>query len=237
MSWRVGGLLVRGMLAGLVAGLLAAAFAAVVGEPSIERAVAYEAAAEQASGHAPEPELVSRAVQSREGLLAAGALYGAAVGGLFGLAFALAYGRLGRLGPVATAAVLAGAGFLAVAFVPALKYPANPPAVGDPGTIGVRTGLYFTFMLVSVCAMALAAAASGLLRRRLGTTAGSLAAFGLFLALVVAAGLVLPASEAPPPDFPPDLIATFRWASLGTRAVLWAALGIGFALALPRRPI
>ncbi len=237
LSGRVGGLLARGLIAGLVAGLLAAAFAAVVGEPSIERAIAYESAAEEASGQAREPELVSRAVQSREGLLAAGVLYGAAIGGLFGLAFALAYGRLGRLGPVATTAVLAGAGFLAIAFVPALKYPANPPAVGDPATIGIRTGLYFTFILVSVCALAVATAASRPLRRSLGSAAGSLAALGLFTALIATAWLALPAAEAPSAEFPSDLIATFRLASLGTRAVLWTALGIGFALALPRQDI
>ncbi len=236
-SGQVGGLLARGMIAGLVAGLLAAAFAMVLGEPSIERAIAFEAAAAQAANHAEAPELVSRAVQSREGLLTAGALYGAALGGLFGLGFALANGRLGRLGPAATTAVLAGAGFVAIALVPALKYPADPPAVGDPGTIGLRTALYFGFLLVSVGAMALAAAASGPLRLRLGAVAGSLASLALFIALVATAGMILPAAEAAPADFPPDVIASFRWASLGPQAVLWAALGIGFSLALPRRSI
>jgi hypothetical protein len=224
------------MLAGLVAGLLAAAFAAVFGEPPLERAIAYEAAAEKASGHAQEaPELVGRAVQAREGLLAAGALYGAAIGGLFGLGFALAYGRLGRLGPQWTAAVLAVAGFLAIALVPALKYPANPPAVGGPETIGIRTALYFAVILVALGAMALAAAMLGPLRTRLGAAGGSLASLALFGALVATAGFVLPAAEEPPVGFPPEVIAAFRWASLGTQAVLWAALGVGFVLLLPQR--
>jgi predicted cobalt transporter CbtA len=237
MSGRVGGLLARGMVAGLAAGLLAAACAMVLGEPSIEQAIAIEAAAEQAANHAEAPEIVSRAVQSREGLLTAGALYGAAIGGLFGLGFALAHGRLGRLGPTATTAVLAAAGFLAIALVPALKYPASPPAVGDPGTIGLRTGLYFGFLLVSVGAMALAAAASGPLRLRFGTAVGTLASLALFIALVATAGMILPAAEAAPADFPSDLIESFRWATLATQAVLWAALGFGFSLVLPRRSI
>lgn len=231
MSGRVGGLLARGMLAGLVAGLLAAAVAAAVGEPSLERAIAYE----QASGHAAEPEIVSRAVQRREGLLTAGAIHGAAIGGLFALGFALAYGRLGPLGPHGTTVAVAVAGFVALALVPALKYPADPPAVGNPETIGARTWLYFGFILVSACAMSLAAAAIGPLRRRLGGTGGSLASLALFVVLVGAVALVLPAAEAVPAEFPSDVLASFRWASLVTQAVLWAALGIGFALMLPQR--
>lgn len=224
------------MLAGLVAGLLAAAFAMVFGEPSIERAIAFEAAIEQASGHSEAPELVERAVQSRQGLLTAGAVHGAAIGGFFGLAFAFACGRLGSLGPHATAAALAFVGFVAIALVPWLKYPANPPAVGAPETIGARTALYFAFVLVSVCAMSLAAAASGPLRARFGAGGGSLASLVIFMVLVIAVGRVLPAAEDAPAAFPSELIATFRWASLATQAVLWAALGLGFALALPRRP-
>ncbi len=240
MTGRVGGLLARGMLAGLVAGLLAAAFAAVVGEPSLERAIALEAAAGQGSGlesgHEQEPELVSRAVQSGAGLLTAGALHGAAIGGLFGLGFALAHGRLGRLGPSSTTAALAVAGFVAIALVPALKYPAAPPAVGDPATIGTRTALYLGFVLVSAGAMALAAAATRPLRSRLGAGGGSVAALAVFVALVVTAGFILPAAEQAPAGFPPELIFAFRWAALGTQAVLWAALAIGFALVLPPRP-
>jgi predicted cobalt transporter CbtA len=223
------------MLAGLVAGLLAAAFAVLFGEPSIERAIAFEAAIEQASGHSEAPELVGRAVQSRHGLLTAGAIHGAAIGGFFGLAFAFACGRLESLGPHGTAAALAVVGFVAIALVPSLKYPANPPAVGAPETIGARTALYFAFVLVSVCAMSLAAVARGPLRTRFGSGGGSLASLVIFMVLVIAAGRVMPAAEDAPAAFPSDLIATFRWASLATQAVLWAVLGLGFALVLPRR--
>lgn len=235
MSGRVGGLLARGMVAGLVAGLLASAVASILGEPSIERAIAYESAAVQASSPMEEPELVSRAFQAREGLLAASALYGTAIGGLFGLGFALAYGRLGRLGPKATTAALAVAGFVAIALLPALKYPANPPAVGSPETIGTRTALYFALLLVSVGAMALAAVASRPLRSRFGAVRGNLGALALLVTLVVIAALALPAPEQVPEDFPADVVAGFRLASLATQATLWAALGLGFALVLPQR--
>ena len=40
--------------------------------------------------------------------------------------------------------------------VPQLKYPANPPSVGEPETIDVRTALYFEMMLIAVAALVLA---------------------------------------------------------------------------------
>ena len=41
-------LLLRGMLVGVVAGLLVFAFARWIGEPQVERAIAFETAADQA---------------------------------------------------------------------------------------------------------------------------------------------------------------------------------------------
>lgn len=234
MSGVVGGLLARGLLAGLVAGLLAASFAAWFGEPSLERAIAFEAAVDAAAGHEETLELVGREVQKREGLFTAGAVYGAAVGGLFGLGFALAHGRVGSFGPRGTAARLAVLGFVAIALVPALKYPADPPGVGTAATIGLRTALYFTFVLVSVGAAALAALAREPLGRRFGSGGGDLAALALFVGLVTTVGLLLPAVADTPGELPGDLITAFRWAAVATQAVLWAALGTGFVLLLPQ---
>src|SRR5689334_12043595 len=132
-------LLIRGMLAGAVAGLLAFAFAHYWGEPEIEYAIGLEEQMAQAAhaqhhaagtareheGAAPEheEELVSRSVQSTAGLLTAVVVYGAGIGGLFAIAFAFAYGRIGQFGPGATAALLAVGGFISIALVPFLKYP------------------------------------------------------------------------------------------------------------------
>ena len=46
----------------------------------------------------------------------------------------------GRLTPGQSTALVAAVGFVAVALVPFLKYPATPPAVGNADTIGDRTG-------------------------------------------------------------------------------------------------
>jgi len=49
--------------------------------------------------------------------------------------------------------LLAATGFVAIDLVPNLKYPANPPSVGKPETIGIRTALYFIMIAISLAAM------------------------------------------------------------------------------------
>src|SRR5687767_1679556 len=100
-------LLMRGMLAGAIAGLAAFVFAYIFGEPQIEYAIAFEEQAAAAPGagsgaQAHEGGSVSRSVQATFGLLTALTVYGAGIGGLFAIAFALAYGRIGRLGARST---------------------------------------------------------------------------------------------------------------------------------------
>ena len=115
----------------------------MAGEPAVDQAIAYEEAhAPPAAPGEEEPELVSRDTQQGFGLLTAPTVYGLAIGGIFALAFAFAYGRVGRASPARTALCLAAAAFVVVYLVPFVKYPPNPPAVGDPDTIGDRTALY-----------------------------------------------------------------------------------------------
>jgi Probable cobalt transporter subunit (CbtA) len=139
-----------------------------------------------------EPELVSREVQASLGLFTGVVVYSAAFGGLFALVFTFAYGRLGNLSPRAVSALLAAGGFLALYVVPSLKYPANPPSVGEAETIGTRTGLYFLVMLISITAMVVSVMAYRRLASRLdGWWAALLAATG-YLVVIVVADLLLP---------------------------------------------
>ncbi|WP_203935618.1 CbtA family protein [Planosporangium mesophilum] len=219
-------LLVRGMLVGVVAGLLAVAFSSLFGEPQINNAIAYEAAHTPPGDH--EHELVSRTLQATVGLAVAVLVYGAALGGVFGLAFAFAYGRLGRLGARPTALLVAAVGFVAVYAAPFVKYPASPPAVGNPDTIGRRTALYFLMIVVSVAVAIVATLVGRSLNRRLDTWTASLVAVAVFVAVVALAGLVLPAVDEVPGDFSATLLWRFRLASLGTQLVLWTTFGLLF---------
>jgi predicted cobalt transporter CbtA len=221
-------LLARGMGVGLVAALCAFVFSFLVGEPQVERAIELEAQTAAAAGVAAEPEVVSRTVQRTAGLATAAAMYGLAIGGLFGIAFAVAYGRIGSFGPRAAAGLLALGGFVAVQLTPFLKYPPNPPAVGNPDTIGRRTVLYLVMLAVSVLAALFAVSSGRRVAPRFGNWNAALLAVGGFLLLVAAAYLVLPGVDEVAAGFPATLLWRFRLASLGTQAVLWTTVGLLF---------
>ncbi|MFQ6148792.1 CbtA family protein, partial [Streptomyces seoulensis] len=130
--------------------------------------------------------------------------------------------------PRATALLLSGCALLAVYVVPFLKYPANPPSVGDPDTIGKRTTLYFLMMVLSV----LLAVAATLLGKRLAPSLGSwwatvvaVAAFAVVIGLAYA---FLPVINEVPADFPAALLWRFRLSALAIQSALWGGFGLLF---------
>ncbi|MGH3451704.1 MAG: CbtA family protein, partial [Haloechinothrix sp.] len=225
-------LLVRGLIAGLIAGIAAAIFAYFVGEPQVDAAIAIEeagAAEHAAAGHDDgEEAIVSRGVQSTIGLLVAQTGFGIAIGGLFSLAFAFLYGRLGAFSPRAYAAALAAGAFVVIGLVPFVKYPANPPAVGQPGTIASRTELHFGFLAIALLAAGVAVYAAKVLAERHGGWSATIAAGAGYLVVMTACGVLLPVVDEVPADFPATVLWDFRVASLGNLLVLWAVLGLVF---------
>jgi hypothetical protein len=223
------------MLAGLLAGLLASGFAWLLGEPQVDLAISFEEHMHQMAGEAPEPELVSRAVQSTAGLLTGVVVYGCALGGIFALAFAYAYGRFGRLSPRGMATVLAVAGFVTLILVPQIKYPANPPSIGDPETIGSRTALYFTMIALSVITAVAALSTGRQLTRRFGAWNCAIVAGAAYLVVIAAGMLILPPVDEVPAEFSATTLWNFRLASLGIEMVLWTTLGLTFGILAERQ--
>ncbi len=225
-------LLVRGMLVGLAAGLLAFPVAYALGEPPVQAAIAFEEA--HAAPQTDEPEVVSRGTQRSIGLLTGLAVMGVALGGLFALVFAWAYGRIGPYGARLTAALLALGAYLTIVVVPFTKYPANPPATGVPETIGSRTALFVAMISIAVVAVVAASRIRRELQPRLGAWNAAIAAAASFVALIAVAQVVLPAVDELPAGFPPAVLWDFRLASLAISATLWAAIGLGFGAAAER---
>lgn len=239
-----GKLLLCGMLAGLVAALLSFGLFKVAGEPLVDRAIAFEKAMDEAAAKAKadeatakglpapaeeaEPELVSRAVQGGIGLLTGVVVFGAALGGLFAIAFALAYGRIADVSARATSALIAAAGFVSVYLLPFFKYPPNPPSVGLPDTIGMRTGLYFSLVMISLAAIIAAALLRSKLQRPLGGWSAGVIAALAYLAVMIGVTLALPVVNEVPEGFPADLLWKFRIVSLGAQAIIWTTLGLFF---------
>ncbi len=231
--------LIRGLLAGLLAGLATFFVAHQVGEPHVETAIALEeagAAAEEApaaedDGHTHshgEEEAgteVSRHNQRTWGLLTGTVTVGLALGGLVALVAAGVAGRMGRLNLGQSTAVVSLVGFVSVALVPFLKYPATPPAVGSGDTIGHRTGVYFGFVLVSLVAAIAATVLATRFAPRIGTYGAVVGGAAAYLVVMVIAGRIFPTVNEVG-DFPADTLWSFRRASLITLATMWAVIGV-----------
>ncbi len=221
----------RGALAGAIGGLLAFVFGRIMVEPVIGRAIAFEEARSAAqhagmAGMADEPELFSRALQANLGLGAGMILFGVAMGALFGVAYCVAAPKLAQWTPRSVALAVAGSLFAGLYALPYLKYPPNPPVVGDPDTIRERTGAYL--LMVAIC-LALVAAAwvIGLAAvPRLGAYRAALAGGTIVVVGLVLAGLLLPATVATPKGFDPDDLYWFRTYSFLAQAILWGAMGL-----------
>ncbi|ANM12003.1 MULTISPECIES: CbtA family protein [unclassified Rhizobium] len=231
----VGNLLLRGMFAGLIAGFLVFAFAHVFGEPLIDAAIAFEEASAQAAGQATEPEIVSRATQAGLGLFTGVMPYTVAVGGLFALVVAFVHGRVSNLSARGTSAVIALAAFVAIVLVPAFKYPANPPAVGNAETIGVRTELFFLMIVVSLAALIAAVALSRRLSQRFGLWNGAIIAGIAYLVFMGLVLYLLPPINEVPENFSAMVLWRFRTTTLAMHAILWATLGLAFGALAEKR--
>ena len=254
-----------GCSSGAIGGILAFVFARIFAEPQIQAAIDYEsgrdaaqALLDKAAGITPEaadPDLFSRTVQANFGIGVGIVLFGAAMGGLYAVAYILACGRTGNLRARSLALLVALGGFLGFYLIPFVKYPANPPSIGHGETIRDRGGLYLLMVVLSVAFLILAVWLGQRLRDRFGNWNATLLAG---LACAVALGvvmLVLPSlghlpvnvheygrhrTETPLPlrnaqgqivypGFPADVLFAFRFYSVAAQAILWAAIGLCFA--------
>lgn len=238
--------LVHGLIAGLLAGIAAFLVAYAVGEPAIDSAIAIEEAASaehsstevsstehshddgEAAGHSHDEEStgISRTQQAGPGLATATISVAVVIGGIIGIASAAAAGRIGRLGIGATTAIVAGCGFVAVALVPWLAYPPNPPAVGSAETIGERTAIYFSFVAISIVAMVGAIAFARVLLSTHGGWTATVAPALCYLAVVLLARTALGAIDEVPDTFAANTLFSFRIGSIATQAALWGVLGV-----------
>jgi predicted cobalt transporter CbtA len=211
------------LISGAVAGTILGAVNQVVVEPYIERAIELEMQNAEQSGEIINPiEFAAYRFWQRGGEIAAGTILGMSLGSLYGVVFA--YGRNSVPGSsnVKKALIVAGIMWFTLFLVPALKYPANPPAVGDPETIVYRQGIYLAFLLIS----GFSALALAFLYRKLGAMKSKKAIVpAVYAAIMAGAYFAMPAN----PDAisaPMELVVSFRIASALTMSMFWGLLGV-----------
>jgi hypothetical protein len=258
-------LVLRGAGIGALAGLIAFVFARIFAEPVIQAAIDYEggrgeaeAALAAAAGQPPaaeEGELISRAIQGNLGIGVGMVAFGVAIGLFFAVAYCMAYGRTGDVRPRQLSLLVGLFGFLGFFMIPFVKYPSNPPAVGNDDTIRDRGGLWVLMVVVSIVVIIGAVVLGQRLQARLGTWNATLVAgvagvvvVGVVMALLPALGelsinvaesgdrltetpqaVTDPSGRIVFPGFDPDLLYWFRLYSVGAQLLLWGVLAVGFA--------
>jgi hypothetical protein len=212
------------IFSGAIAGTILAIINLGLVEPYIDSAISLETQRKISSGENVDmAELVHYRIWQKGGAIAAGAVYGISLGALFGIVFA--YGRKALPGKNnrQKALFLAGILWIVLYLMVAIKYPANPPAVGDPETIYYRQSLYVTYLAISgFTALALAFAWN-----RVQLEYKKILFPLIYAAVMIVAYIVLP----PNPDkigISMDLIHTFRIVTALTIGIFWGILAIVF---------
>ena len=142
--------LISGAFAGLIHGTVN--FAIV--EPYLDQAIGIENQNLFASGEEKDTpefwvEYEGYRIWQKSGQILAGVILGTSIGALFGIVFALSRNSLPGNNDIKKALVLAGIMWFTMFVIPFLKYPANPPTVGDPETVVLRSILYLSFITIS----------------------------------------------------------------------------------------
>lgn len=211
------------LFSGAIAGAMLGIVNQGIVEPFIAQAIDIENQNAIAGGELFNPnEYAAYRIWQRGGEIAAGMVLGVSIGALFGIVFAYARDSLPGSSNKKKALILAGVMWLVLFIVPAFKYPANPPAVGDLETISYRQSIYLAFLAIS----GLSALGLAFLYRRLGAIqAKKVIIPTIYVAIMVAAFVGMP----PNPDeitAPMDLVVSFRIASAITMSIFWGLLGL-----------
>ena len=213
--------LVSGALAGTIHGI---ANLAIV-EPYLDEAIGIENQNLFASGEEEDtPQFRAEYDAYRNwqkgGQILAGAILGTSIGALFGIVYALSRNSLKGKNDIQKTFVLAGIMWLTMYLIPFLKYPANPPTVGDGETVVLRAILYLSFIAIS----GFGAVGFYQIYKRLkqNTKVLAIACYAVFIGMVF---VLMP----PNPDeitAPMDLVNGFRAMSVVAVSVFWVSVAV-----------
>jgi len=211
------------LIAGFFAGMIHGAANLAIVEPYLDEAIGIENQNLFASGEEKDTpqfwvEYSAYRDWQKGGQVLAGAILGTSMGALFGIVYAYSRNSLPAGNDLKKTFVLAGIMWLTIYFIPFLKYPANPPTVGDPDTVVLRTILYLSFIAIS----GFGALGFYQLYKKLqtGKKIAAFVGYAIFISIVFA---LMP----PNPDeitAPMDLVNGFRVMSVIAVSVFWISI-------------
>ena len=213
--------LTSGALAGTIHGIVNLAIV----EPYLDEAIGIENQNLFASGEEEDtPQFWAEYDAYRDwqkgGQVLAGTILGTSIGALFGIVYALSRHSLHGKNDIQKTLLLAGIMWFTMYLIPFLKYPANPPTVGDADTVVLRSMLYLSFIAIS----GIAAASFYKISKRLKENKKFAALFGYGVFMTIAF-LVMPEN----PDevtAPESLVNEFRLMSILGISSFWISVGI-----------
>jgi len=142
------------LLSGCFAGIIYGVLNLAIVEPYLDDAINIENQNMFSSGEEKDgPEFWVKYYEYRTwqkgGEILAGAILGTSIGSLFGIVYALSKKSLPSRNNIGKTLILAGLMWFTLFVIPFLKYPANPPTIGDEETVVLRGILYLSFIAIS----------------------------------------------------------------------------------------
>ena len=156
----------------------------------------------------------------KSGQVLAGAILGTSMGALFGIVYALSRNSLPQGNDLKKTITLAGVMWLTLFFIPFLKYPANPPTIGDAETVVLRAVLYLSFIAIS----GFGAVAFYQLSKKIKSKSKLIpvVGYGVFMAIA----FVLMPSNPDEVNAPMELVNGFRVMSVVAVSVFWISIAV-----------
>lgn len=223
------------LVMGVVVGLLVGAYFNVFNVPVMEWAITLEEAAAAAEAPTGEPEeegiAISLGVQRIgmvAGLAVLGVLFGAVFTGLYHLV------RLASPGwnMWAWSSIAGFLGFWAISLFAQLKYPLNPPGIGEGTSLLARQGFQFLFIAISILAViGVCIAVRKVVQSQPHGSGRWLGLAGIAVAYAVVsivAFLLIPGNPDAIPEWVPEgLVIMFRSFTVIGHFLLWMGIALG----------
>jgi predicted cobalt transporter CbtA len=213
------------LISGALAGLVHGSSNLVLVEPYLDKAIGIENQKLFASGE--EEDTMDFWVEyqgyrdwQKGGQILAGVILGTSIGSLFGIVYALSRNSIPGNNDVKRALILSGIMWATLFFIPFLKYPANPPTVGESETVVLRQTLYLSFIAIS----GFSSLGFYKLSKKFEGKKKLIGLFG-YVIFMIFAFIVMPDN----PDkisAPMDLVNGFRIMSVLATSTFWITVGL-----------